>query len=118
VNYFKFNIHKNYFLSYNYLTKSLKIILKKSTLKTKFKLNPNLIISDLIEQYPEAGLFLITEYGINCVNCFAAGYDTLKEGAEIHGIVGKDFKDMLAALEKFILNDIPANEDHSHSSSL
>jgi len=68
----------------------------------KIKINSHIIIADLIEQYPEAAMFLITEYGINCVNCFAAGFDTLKQGAKIHGIIDDDFIQLVADLEEYL----------------
>jgi len=68
----------------------------------KIKINPNIIISDLISAYPEAAIFLITEYGINCVNCFAAAFDTLKQGARIHGIIDDDFVQLISDLEEYL----------------
>ena len=68
----------------------------------KIKIGHHVIIGDLIEQHPEAAMFLITEYGINCVNCFAAGFDTLKQGARIHGIIGEDFEELISELESYL----------------
>lgn len=70
--------------------------------KKEIKINPDVIISDLIEQYPESAMFLITEYGINCVNCFAAGFDTLRQGARIHGIIDDDFDQLMKDLEEHL----------------
>lgn len=66
------------------------------------QLDPDIYISELVELYPEVATFLITEYEIHCVGCFASQFDTLRNGAMLHGIVGDDFDEMLAAIENLI----------------
>lgn len=46
-------------------------------------------------KYPEIVEFLTIEYGLHCVGCFIAEFETLEEGAVVHGILGDDFEDML-----------------------
>jgi hybrid cluster-associated redox disulfide protein len=71
-------------------------------------IDPNILISDLGEAYPEVALFLTTEYGFHCVGCFASQFDTLIEGARIHGIEGDDFDEMLTKIN----NIINSEENH------
>ena len=61
-------------------------------------IKPDILISELADSYPEVALFLTTEYGFHCVGCFASQFDTLENGARIHGIEGEDFEEMMASV--------------------
>jgi len=73
---------------------------KKHT--TKIKIDPDMLIIDLTERYPLAVDFLISEYEFHCVGCIMAGFETLRQGAEAHGIVDLDFEEMIGRLEKHL----------------
>ena len=49
------------------------------------EITKNMIIGDVIQAYPEA-IEVITEIGIHCVGCHGAAFESLAEGAFIHGI--------------------------------
>lgn len=68
------------------------------------KLDPKIKMSDLVTSYPELIEPLTYDYGLHCVNCMIADFDTLEEGAVIHGIEGKDLVDMINDLEEMINN--------------
>ncbi len=68
------------------------------------KLDPSIKMSELTEKYPELIEPLTYDYGLHCVNCMIADFDTLQEGAVIHGIEGNDFDDMINDLEEIINN--------------
>lgn len=70
----------------------------------RIKIDPEVNINDLITEYPELAEVLTWEYGLHCVNCIISEYDTLKQGAAIHGIDDKDLADMIAHLES-VVND-------------
>lgn len=73
------------------------------------KLDPQMKMSELTITYPELIEPLTYDYGLHCVNCMIADFDTLAEGAVIHGIEGADFTDMLDDLEEIINN--PDDQD-------
>lgn len=60
----------------------------------------DILISELIEAYPELIIYLVEEYGFYCVSCFISGWEKLEDGAKAHGIVGADFEEMLLSLNK------------------
>jgi hybrid cluster-associated redox disulfide protein len=68
----------------------------------KKTIDPKMPITDLLFLYPEIAEVLTFEYGLYCVNCFIADFDTLEEGAKIHGIDEEDFKKMIKHLESII----------------
>lgn len=71
----------------------------------KFKLDIHTPIINIINDYPELAEVLTYEYGIPCVNCMIAEYDTLAEGAKYHGINEDDWGDMIKHLEEIINSD-------------
>lgn len=70
----------------------------------KPELVPDILISDLAEYYPELIETLIVEYGFHCIGCFASQFETLEEGARVHGIEGEDFAEMMVELKRIARN--------------
>lgn len=66
------------------------------------KIDPDILVADFAELYPEAVDYLITEYGFHCVGCYVSSFESLREGAAVHGIMGDDFSDMLKNTEALI----------------
>lgn len=64
----------------------------------KITVKPNMIISEVIEKYPEA-IKVFYDYGITCVGCFLASSETVEQGISAHGI---DVKRFLGDLNKEI----------------
>jgi len=79
----------------------------------KYRIKPDMLISDLTELSPEAALFLTTEYGFHCVGCFASQFDSLENGARIHGIIGEDFEAMMSGIQKIIDKELNASSENS-----
>jgi hypothetical protein len=73
--------------------------------KQKLTIDPDILILELSELYPEVVDFLITEYEFHCIGCIMAGFESLRIGAEAHGISGKDFEEMLRRINELINQD-------------
>ena len=43
---------------------------------------------------------VLYEYGLYCGNCFAAGYDTIADGAKIHGLENEEIDELIQELNK------------------
>ena len=56
----------------------------------------------IAQTYPELAELLMTEYGLHCVGCFASGFDTLEEGAKIHGYDDADIEKMVKRLNSLV----------------
>jgi len=42
-------------------------------------------INDVLKKYPEtAEIFM--KYGFHCIGCVAAGFESIEDGAKVHGI--------------------------------
>ena len=70
--------------------------------KNKIKIDRKMNLAELVMDYPELAQVLNEDYGLHCVNCFAAGFDTLEEGAKIHGYDDKDIEKMVERLNKIV----------------
>ena len=77
---------------------------------TRQKIDPKIRINDLASQYPTLIDFMQEEYGFHCMNCMFSEFDTLQEGAYIHGIEGEDFDDLIHHLENTINGENPELE--------
>ena len=73
--------------------------------KQKIKITKDIMIGDLVENYPDLGKVLVEEYGFHCIGCMAAGMETLEEGAMVHGMNSKEIKKMVDDLKKLVEKD-------------
>lgn len=75
-------------------------------MKTKNKyakqIDPDMLILEITETYPEVIDFLINEYEIHCMGCIMAGFETLRMGAAAHGITDNDFDEMIERVNELI----------------
>ncbi len=57
-------------------------------------IDPNMLIVDIIEKYPDAAQVLMN-CGMSCVTCGAALYESLSEACMVHGLDPEDVKEVL-----------------------
>ena len=55
-------------------------------------------IMELVQKYPQA-VAVLQEYGMGCIGCAAAHFETVGEGAAVHGI---DVDAMMEAINKAV----------------
>ena len=58
-------------------------------------------IIEVVQNHPEI-LQVFAEYGLGCVGCMAARFETLEQGAAAHGI---DIDELVADLNKAIADN-------------
>jgi hybrid cluster-associated redox disulfide protein len=58
-------------------------------------------LGEVIFKYPEASEIL-TDYGLHCVGCFASSFDTIEQGAKIHGMSDEEMQEMIDRINEFI----------------
>jgi len=75
----------------------------KNKVKKETKIKPDNTIADITKKHPDIGDYLAEEYGFYCAHCVMANFETLEEGAEVHGITGDDFEEMVDDLNSKIL---------------
>ncbi len=74
----------------------------KTKTKTKIKIGRKMNLAELVTLYPQLVNVLMEDYGLHCVSCFAAGFDTLEEGAKIHGYDDSDIEKMVKRLNTLV----------------
>ena len=74
----------------------------KTAIKTKVTIDRKMNLAELVILYPELVTVLMEDYGLHCVSCFAAGFDTLEEGAKIHGYSDRDIEKMVKRLNALV----------------
>jgi len=72
---------------------------KKKDLELKIDKNTN--IAELVFAHPEAEEILAA-FGLHCASCFAAGFDTLEQGAKIHGMLDEEIEEMIEEVKTVI----------------
>lgn len=66
--------------------KKIKVSVKKNkTKKAVGNITKNMSIASVIKKYPQT-IEVFFEYGLHCVGCVAAEFDTIESGAKVHGI--------------------------------
>lgn len=68
----------------------------------KLKIKPETPVADIAMEYPEVADVLVKEYGFHCTNCFLAEFETLVEGAMVHGIEGEEFDEVLMRVNDIV----------------
>ena len=74
----------------------------KKNSKQKGIMLRDMSLSDINNNFPEVSEFLANEVGLHCMNCILAKYETLEEGALVHGIKGDEFEELLEQLNNII----------------
>lgn len=62
-------------------------------------------LGELVQIYPELAAVLQEDYGLHCVGCMAADFDSLEQGAKVHGFDDKEIDKMVAKLNQMISKD-------------
>lgn len=57
-------------------------------------------LGELVSNNPEAGRILAEDYGLHCVGCMAAQFDTLEAGMKIHGYQDKEIDKVIKKLNQ------------------
>jgi len=73
--------------------------------KQKIEITKDMMIGDLVENYPKLGEVLMGEYGFHCIGCMASGMETLEQGAQVHGMSQKEIEKMVEDLKNLAVKD-------------
>lgn len=59
-------------------------------------------LGELVAVYPELVAVLTDDYGLHCAGCFASSFDTLEEGAKVHGFDDRAIDKMVKRLNEIL----------------
>lgn len=63
----------------------------RANVMSELKITKSTPIKELLKNHPEAAEILMS-YGLQCVNCHFSEFDTLGDGASMHGMSEKDIR--------------------------
>ena len=61
------------------------------------KITREMTMDDIVKNYPQV-TDIITEYGLHCVGCHVAAWETLGDGARVHGMSEEELEDFIQDL--------------------
>lgn len=63
-----------------------------------YQISKDSTIAEIIGHYPYLVDVLVGEYGFHCVGCFASEFETLAEGAVVHGLNDEELEELIQTL--------------------
>ena len=74
---------------------------KKSKTKksVKQKIDKNMSFSEVLSKYPQSAEVMMS-YGLHCIGCQVAAFETIQQGAKAHGMSDKELNKMIDDLNK------------------
>ena len=73
----------------------------------KEKITKDMTLGEIAAEYPEA-VDVLLKYGLHCIGCHVAAWETLEQGAMAHGLYGEKFDGLLKELNQI---DQPKKEN-------
>lgn len=67
----------------------------------------------VVRQWPQTAKVML-DYGLHCAGCFANQFDTVEQGAAIHGMSDDELNEMISRINEAIKNP-PDEEDGENS---
>lgn len=65
----------------------------------EIKITKEMGIMEVVQKYPQAGQ-VFGQFGLGCVGCVAAKFESIEEGAKAHGMDDSKVNEMIEALNK------------------
>jgi len=72
--------------------------------KVKLPITKDTNLGELIMAFPVCAEVLL-DYGLHCVGCIAASFDSVEQGAKIHGMSDKEIQEMVNRLNEVVEHD-------------
>lgn len=66
-------------------------------------------ISEIVEKHPNIVEILINDYGFHCFGCFVSQFETIEQGALVHGYAPKEITSMIKKLNQLIKGSKPTS---------
>ncbi|OGC51842.1 hypothetical protein A2982_03895 [candidate division WWE3 bacterium RIFCSPLOWO2_01_FULL_39_13] len=72
-------------------------------MKKQTKVTEKSNIAELVSNHPEAAEVMMA-FGLHCIGCFASQFDTVEQGAKVHGMPKEEIKEMIGEINRVINN--------------
>jgi hybrid cluster-associated redox disulfide protein len=82
--------------------------------KIQIKVTRETNLGAVVRQWPQTAKVML-DYGLHCAGCFANQFDTVEQGAAIHGMNEEELNEMIGRINEAIKNS--PNEENSENSN-
>ena len=65
------------------------------------KISKEMALGEVVRTFPDS-VPVMLNYGLHCIGCHVAAFETIGQGARAHGMSDKDIEKMLAEMNKAI----------------
>lgn len=65
----------------------------------KEKINKEMGFSEVLQTYPQTAPIML-KYGLHCIGCHAAAFETIEQGCMAHGMSEEDIQKMIKEMNK------------------
>jgi len=65
------------------------------------KIQKKMTLGEVVQKYPETAEVML-KYGLHCVGCHIAAWETIEQGALAHGLDKKKINEMLKEMNKVV----------------
>jgi hybrid cluster-associated redox disulfide protein len=63
------------------------------------KINKEMTLGDVVQKYPDT-VEIFMRYGMHCIGCHVAAFETIEQGALAHGLTEEDLKKLVKELNE------------------
>ena len=74
---------------------------KKKITKPKQNITKNMTIGEAVQKHPESAVVMMS-YGLHCIGCHVAAFETIEQGCKGHGLDDKEIDKMIDDINKAI----------------
>ena len=64
----------------------------------KKKITGEMLLAEIVEKYPKLAEVLTEKYGFHCIGCVASEFESLEQGATVHGMNKKEIDKLVGYL--------------------
>ena len=68
---------------------------------TKENVNKSMTLGEVVEKFPESAEVMMN-YGLHCIGCHVASWETIEQGAQAHGLSEQQIKKMVDEINQTI----------------
>ncbi len=65
------------------------------------KINKDMTLGEIVAKHPQAARVMLS-YGLHCIGCHVATWETLEQGAKAHGLNDEQVQQMVDEINKTI----------------
>lgn len=67
----------------------------------KNKVDKNITLGEAVQKFPQSAEIMM-KYGLHCIGCHVAAWETIEQGATAHGMNDKEIDKMIEEINKAI----------------